>query len=212
MKVFVQFLLLSILFCFCASAAFADDVTPAEEEVCDFLQGPEFSPGLFGLCNAYCEAKDCDELGPLEDQPWSCQRLYSNFVNTATGEDPLEPPCLEEESEPLVPPCACWPDDEDNNGIPDALEPPLLNSGAGWDGGCVFDEQDGFYSAGMVDAAGLSFLVVSEGMARCEYMHVPDPAIIAILEPITEDQLSDCKEGIRYLKDVYFPATCSVIP
>lgn len=32
-----------------------DGLTPAEETVCDGLTG-----SAFGLCNAYCEAMDCD--------------------------------------------------------------------------------------------------------------------------------------------------------
>jgi hypothetical protein len=107
MKVYVQFLLLSVVLGYFSAAACADDLTPADEEVCDFLQGPEFSPGLFGLCNAYCEAKDCDEYGPLEDQPRSCQRLYDNFANKAMGpDDPLEPPCLDQAE------CPCWTTDD----------------------------------------------------------------------------------------------------
>lgn len=41
-----------------------DGTTPAEETICDGLEG-----AAFGLCNAYCEAKDCD-LNP--DTP-SCE-------------------------------------------------------------------------------------------------------------------------------------------
>ena len=35
-----------------------DGETPAEESVCDALQGG--TPGLYGLCTAYCEAQDAD--------------------------------------------------------------------------------------------------------------------------------------------------------
>ena len=38
-----------------------DGVTPAVETVCDGL-----ADELFGLCNAYCEAKDCDSDNPKE--------------------------------------------------------------------------------------------------------------------------------------------------
>ena len=39
-------------------ASTPDGMTPAEESVCDELH--EATPGLFGLCVAYCEAQDCD--------------------------------------------------------------------------------------------------------------------------------------------------------
>ena len=39
-----------------------DGQTPSEETVCDGLSG-----GAFGLCNAYCEAMDCDNEDPGHD-------------------------------------------------------------------------------------------------------------------------------------------------
>lgn len=47
----------------------------------------DYSGRAFGLCNAYCEATDCDE-DPNADQN-ACDSLYDNFMD-ATGE---EPPC-----------------------------------------------------------------------------------------------------------------------
>ena len=37
-----------------------DGETPANEGVCDVLIGA--TPGLYGLCNAYCEAQDLDSF------------------------------------------------------------------------------------------------------------------------------------------------------
>lgn len=47
----------------------------------------DYSGRAFGLCNAYCEATDCDE-DPNADQA-ACDALYDNF-EAATGESP---PC-----------------------------------------------------------------------------------------------------------------------
>jgi hypothetical protein len=47
-----------------------DGQTPAEERVCDGLTG-----AAFGLCNAYCEAQDCD----VHSRP-SCEQLRRNFA------------------------------------------------------------------------------------------------------------------------------------
>ncbi len=46
-----------------------DGDTPAVETVCDRLTG-----AAFGLCNAYCEAQDCDV-----HERESCERLRDNF-------------------------------------------------------------------------------------------------------------------------------------
>lgn len=46
-----------------------DGAPPAEETVCSALQG-----AAFGLCNAYCEAQDCD----VHPRP-SCAQLLANF-------------------------------------------------------------------------------------------------------------------------------------
>jgi len=79
-----------------ATASTPDGETPAEETVCDDLDGAEF-----GLCNAYCEAMDCElayDADP-ETEPHAsdraCEQVLANFQKQSGGEDP---PCLE----PLV--------------------------------------------------------------------------------------------------------------
>lgn len=73
----------------------ADGMTPAEETVCNDLSG-----AAFGLCNAYCEAMDCELLddGLNETSPnastVACLKVKNNFIKI-TGE---------------VPPCDCPPD------------------------------------------------------------------------------------------------------
>ena len=47
-----------------------DELTPAPEEVCSDLNG-----AAFGLCNAYCEAQDCDVHSRR-----SCRRLRRNYL------------------------------------------------------------------------------------------------------------------------------------
>jgi len=60
-----------------------DGETPSEETGCDGYEGR-----AFGLCNAYCEAMDCDSLDPKAS--WqACDRVYESFER-ATQE---EPPC-----------------------------------------------------------------------------------------------------------------------
>jgi len=58
-----------LLFAAASLAKTPDGSTPSEETVCSGLQG-----AAFGLCNAYCEAQDCD----VHARP-SCERLLANF-------------------------------------------------------------------------------------------------------------------------------------
>lgn len=71
-----------------AMAQTPDGETPAVETVCDILTGPEW-----GLCNAYCEAMDCDGI-PVASQN-ACDKVRANFERK-TGGDTI--PCEEEVS------------------------------------------------------------------------------------------------------------------
>jgi hypothetical protein len=61
-----------------------DGQPPSEETVCSSLDGV-----LFGLCNAYCEAMDCDSPQP-QASPTACARVLSNFMRHSGGQPP---PC-----------------------------------------------------------------------------------------------------------------------
>lgn len=91
----------------CTGTAWAqtpDGETPAEETVCDGLPGP-----LFGLCNAYCEAMDCDS-GQPNASARACERVLSNFHRHSGGADP---PCLAND-------CCAEPGSNDVPGCNDA--------------------------------------------------------------------------------------------
>jgi hypothetical protein len=60
-----------------------DHIVPAIEDVCD---GDPFS---FGLCNAYCEALDCEAPDPL-GTPRACSNLLRNYMKKSGG---IAPPC-----------------------------------------------------------------------------------------------------------------------
>lgn len=115
-----------------ALAQTPDLETPAVETECDHLTG-----AAFGLCNAYCEAQDCDEQDP---ERRSCEALRANFerqtgethfpcdrfcgdgvIDPDLGEecDPPGrrckicechpcPPCENEKCEPCKPLCKCF--------------------------------------------------------------------------------------------------------
>lgn len=82
-----------VMVCAFAAGAWAktpDGQPPSQETVCDV-----FSGAAFGLCNAYCEAMDCDSPNP-HASPTACARVAANFERH-TG---MAPPCA-------VSPCDC---------------------------------------------------------------------------------------------------------
>lgn len=104
MKVVIHAFFLTLLLSCGAQSVFADGFPPSEEGVCDVLLGDGITPGLFGLCNAYCEAKDCDEY-PEDGQPRSCDRILANFNNRRDESNPVEQMrCLVDDE----PTCPCW--------------------------------------------------------------------------------------------------------
>lgn len=103
MTTIARLFFLSALLGLFSAPLFADGLPPSEESACDVLNADGITPGLFGLCNAYCEAKDCDGY-PEGEEPHSCGRLLANYENRAGESDPVMP-CLQEE--PTV--CPCWP-------------------------------------------------------------------------------------------------------
>ena len=78
-------MVVSIIFFY--SPAFAqtpDGETPAQEDVCAGQVG-----AAYGLCNAYCEAMDCDSADAQASNK-ACNRVFDLFMNI-TGEQ--MPPC-----------------------------------------------------------------------------------------------------------------------
>ena len=72
-----------------------DGETPANEGVCNDLQGG--SPGLYGLCVAYCEAQDLDIIG---DKETPNNKILANYRKKMKAGD-SDMPCLQT-------PCSCW--------------------------------------------------------------------------------------------------------
>jgi len=82
-----------------ASASTPDGETPANEGVCDVLQGG--TPGLYGLCVAYCEAQDLDLVGNKEPPN---NKILANYRKKMQPGDP-DMPCVKV-------PCPCWTEAE----------------------------------------------------------------------------------------------------
>jgi len=60
----------------------ADGQTPAVETACDSESG-----AAFGLCNAYCEAMDCDSDFPQASDE-ACARVLDKFIKITGSEIP----------------------------------------------------------------------------------------------------------------------------
>lgn len=88
-----------------AIASTPDGETPANEGVCNVLQADGITPGLYGLCVAYCEAQDLDLLAD-KDPPNS--KILGNYNKRKQVTDP-DMPCIQT-------PCPCW-STEQINGI-----------------------------------------------------------------------------------------------
>ena len=87
-----------LLICTGTGAALAqtpEDTPPSDETVCDGEVG-----AAYGLCNAYCEAMDCDSDDPQASET-ACSKVQSKFQNI-TGRDV---PC----EVPVTCPCASLP-------------------------------------------------------------------------------------------------------
>ena len=80
----VLFCCLLLTFQSVAVAQTPDGETPAEEDVCVGLSGASW-----GLCNAYCEAMDCDSGSPQASLT-ACDKVYDKFLQL---EGQL-PPCI----------------------------------------------------------------------------------------------------------------------
>jgi hypothetical protein len=108
MRLFVSCLLLALvaaLLIRISTSTRANAETPAQETICDPLI--DATPGLYGLCVAFCEAQDCAEAIFVSGQ---CEPpnpvLLDNYDKKKKPEDP-EMPCL-----PMATPCPCFTADD----------------------------------------------------------------------------------------------------
>lgn len=90
----------------------ADDITPSNEDVCDVLL--DSTPGLYGLCLGFCEAKDItDETVPISEAEANALLVtvpsgsMLKAYNAKKGEGDPDMPCIEVEAA-----CPCWSNEE----------------------------------------------------------------------------------------------------
>jgi len=127
-------LALALVLSWPALAQTPDEISPSAEMVCDGLEGR-----LYGLCNAYCEAKDCD-LDARLMQTRSCGRLLYKYALRSDG---ALPPCIDADADGChdeLDGCPGVDDEElcnvdsDGNGRDDACDCPCEDVVHAWDG------------------------------------------------------------------------------
>lgn len=160
-----------------------DQMTPAEETVCDGLH--EFTPGLYGLCVAYCEAQDCDFESAISGQCSAPNpRLLDIYEKKRRPEDPPMPCLISEAANE----CPCFAAEE----LPE-LE---LTSCDEIDFGIVFDT---VLTTPVSDSGVLVEVTLDgTGTGRCMYRDDYDPD-----NPIVSDAATDATQTAACQAIVY---------
>ncbi len=83
-KIIILLFVSILVFAVTAYAKTPDGMTPAEETVCDGEVG-----AAYGLCNAYCEALDCDSDETVANEK-ACQKLSDRFIEITGRNLPCE--------------------------------------------------------------------------------------------------------------------------
>ena len=128
MKASLTFAFALLLICTGTGAALAqtpDGDPPSEETVCDGEAG-----AAYGLCNAYCEAMDCDSDDPSASET-ACSKVQSKFQNITGRDIPCEVPAV-------TCPCASLPNFNEIPELPSSVYCSLF------EGGVSFGSPTGF--------------------------------------------------------------------
>jgi len=161
-----------------------DGETPANEGICDDLQGG--TPSLFGLCVAFCEAHDCvPDLGaedPLENCKPASKKIFDKYNARKQPGDPLMP-CLTEGD------CPCFTAEDLASFVP-APETPTFAA-------CnhTLDSPVGLT---LIRASGTPFvaaeLIENSAPSKCRYLDTrTNPPTARTFSPLTDEQAQTCR-------------------
>jgi len=164
-----------------AMAKTPDGVTPAEEAVCDDVGG-----GLYGLCNAYCEAMDCDSADHRASDR-ACERKLELYLERSDG---VPPPCVEP---PVA--CPCWTEEDLRGAVDAATADPDTEVDV-----CelfVEANQDNLFFAMLIlesmDGLAVADVVSFDNSADCRVdVFDLDVGLEPIFEDISREEASEC--------------------
>lgn len=156
-----------------AVASTADGQTPANEGVCDELQGA--TPGLYGLCVAYCEAQDLDTV----DKEPPNTKILDNYRKKMKDGDP-DMPCIQA-------PCPCWSSEELATITADGIASACLRS------------TDRIQ---LIDSAPLTrFAVADTNRSQCAYVDINASPAIVRNQSISDGDAQSCLSALTQACD-----------
>ncbi|WP_394230922.1 hypothetical protein [Shewanella colwelliana] len=184
MKSFIISLLITTLFSApLAAEGTPDGATPANEGVCDALQGG--TPSLYGLCVAFCEAQDTfDEETPVTQETVDeylasskqSQRIYDKYNDRKEATDPTMPCIVIQQDE-----CPCWTQDNLDGAVTANAK--------------FFDTQ---FQTAIVEDRKTTFRVFTSylGTKACRATYISDGGFIRYSSTITLEEAAVCKAAL----------------
>jgi hypothetical protein len=169
-----------------ASAKTPDGATPAEEDVCTQAG---LSGRAWGLCNAYCEAMDCDSDDPRASDR-ACERVLESWERQAAGQTI---PC-----EPIE--CPCWSSSEEVASVHASNLPPAFGAGTvRWCSGDAGDSDVGV--ADFRSGAFIASLVSATDASCATELHPRGGEVVPILgaDDLTDGEVAECSQILQEL-------------
>jgi hypothetical protein len=189
MKTFT-ILVLGLLASISAWSGTPDGETPANEGICDLLV--DHTPGLYGLCVAYCEAHDAHIISPggdLSELNAPNRKLLENYRKKMQAGDP-DMPCVQSTA------CPCWTLEQLA-----ALPPPTTAEGAdaNFPDACHADLGSALLLENLENGLSNGFQLVARTVNRyCSVYNTgfPDgPPNVGVF--VTAEEVAECQEDIR---------------
>jgi hypothetical protein len=151
-------------------ASTPDGETPANEGVCDALKVDGITKGLYGLCVAYCEAQDLDQV---EKEPPST-KILENYNKKKTASDP-DMPCV-------ASPCPCWTSEQLASITADGIAASCL---------------PGTGSLRIIDNGDLHYALANTDRNICTYVDTNTVPITVNVQSTTEQEAQSCYAAVQ---------------